>query len=120
MSTIEDEARAEAEKSITGNGMHVGTITDRLREAFVQGYLAASRREPSDNDEREWEYGYKLIESDTRDVIDLGWPYKAAAAAAIDGEERAEEESEASPDMPRVEFCVVRRHGAGPWEVVPE
>lgn len=56
--TIEDEARAEAEKRYRALQPDAEELTyprSALREfkrgAFVQGYLAASRREPSDTDE---------------------------------------------------------------------
>ena len=120
MSTTEAEARAEAALRDYDYARISRVTVDphRLAEA-LRALLAASRREPSEPD-CEWEYGYELIESDTRDVLDRGWRYATAEEARAEGERRAAEESETSPEMPRVDFYTVRRCAAGPWEVVPD
>jgi hypothetical protein len=66
---------------------------------------------------QEWEYGYELIEADTRDVLTRGYPFPDAGKAATQGNERAAEESEIGEP---VLACVVRRRPNGPWEPLPE
>ncbi|MBT2484821.1 MULTISPECIES: hypothetical protein [unclassified Microbacterium] len=64
-------------------------------------------------EEPDWEYGYELIESDTRDVLTRGFPFDTAAQAAVDALRRADEEFD--PEYPPLSPEVVRRRKAGPW-----
>lgn len=63
-----------------------------------------------------WEYGYELIESDTRDVLSRGWPFDTAEQAGEDAAKRAAEEFD--PEYPPLIPQVVRRSKCGPWLAV--
>ena len=63
-------------------------------------------------EEPEWEYGYELIESDTRDVLSRGWPFDTAEQAGEAATKRAAEEFD--PEYPPLIPQVVRR-SKGPW-----
>lgn len=91
-------------------------LQDRIEEPKPQG-------EPSDApgvvaEEPEWEYGYELLESDTRDVLDRGWPFDTAEEAKERADLRAKEEFD--PEYPPLIPQVVRRHEAGPWVPVKQ
>jgi hypothetical protein len=87
--------------------MGISDVVQALRDVL------AERAAP-----QEWEYGYELVEVDTRDVLTRGYPFPDAAEAAARGNERAAEESEIG-ELP-VLASVVRRRPAGPWEPRPE
>jgi hypothetical protein len=90
------------------------TLTDvENREAFDLVLEAARRQGPITD---EWEYGYELIEQDTRDVLARGWPFNTWEEAMQHALGRAEEESD--PDTLPLVPQVVRRREAGPWEPV--
>lgn len=69
-------------------------------------------------EEPEWEYGYELIESDTRDVLSRGWPFGTAERAGEKATKRAAEEFD--PEYPPLIPQVVRRSKCGPWLAVGE
>jgi hypothetical protein len=76
-------------------------------------YARLSRQNPITD---EWEYGYELLEQDTRDVVTRGWPFNTWEEAMQHAVGRAEEESD--PDTLPLVPQVVRRREAGPWEPV--
>lgn len=113
--TIEDEARAAAIERYSSRVIedYDGDRYDEdeygydatARSAFVKGALwAASRREPSDTDER-WEYG-------VRDDAPTSYYGTIVPTADLD-----EANFGASVDD---RMTPVRRRKAGPWEVVPD
>ncbi|MGX1932060.1 hypothetical protein [Microbacterium resistens] len=61
----------------------------------------------------EWEYGYELIESDTRDVLTRSGAYDNEAAARHWAHVRRQDESD--PEYPPLDILIVRRRKAGPW-----
>lgn len=85
--------------------------------AYDDGYTTgeAAGRAGVVAEEPDWEYGYELIESDTRDVLTRGFPFDTAARAGEHASRRADEEFD--PEYPPLSPEVVRRRKAGPWEV---
>lgn len=81
-------------------------------EARVVGRAGVVAEEP------EWEYGYELIESDTRDVLTRGWPFDTAEQAQEHADDRAAEEFD--PEYPALIPQVVRRRKAGAWLAASE
>lgn len=92
-----------------------GTISATGANFVARAVLAAGfRRQGPITDE--WEYGYELIESDTRIVLTQGFPYDTPEGAMARGVVRAEEESDIE-ETP-IHAHAIRRRKAGPWEPV--
>ena len=66
--------------------------------------------------EPEWEYGYELLEPDTRDVFERDGDFISPAFAYRAAKKRIGEED--SADVPRLQYLIVRRRKAGPWLLV--
>src|SRR5690606_6667598 len=64
-------------------------------------------------EEPEWEYGYELIESDTRDVHTRSGAFASEEAARHWARKAHEDES--NPEYPPLDVLIVRRRKAGPW-----
>lgn len=69
-------------------------------------------------EEPEWEYGYELIESDTRDVLTRSGAFESEEAAQHWA--RKGHEAESDPDYPALDVLIVRRRKAGPWVPVKQ
>ena len=68
--------------------------------------------------EPEWEYGYELLEPDTRYVFERDGDFISPAFAYRAAKKRIGEED--SADVPRLQYLIVRRRKAGPWIEVPD
>lgn len=67
--------------------------------------------------ETEWEYGYELIEPDTRDVFERDGHYISTAFAYRAAKMRIHEERH--PGVPGLQYSLIQRAKAGPWLPVP-
>lgn len=88
------------------------------REGFDR-WLAALRAEwEAEHGEVEWEYGYELIESDTRDVLTRSGAFDNEPAARHWA--RVGHQNESDPEFPPLDILIVRRRKAGLWLPVPD
>lgn len=71
----------------------------------------------ADQGETEWEYGYELIEPDTRDVFERDGHYISTAFAYRAAKMRIREERH--PGVPGLQYSLIQRTKAGPWLPVP-
>ncbi|RBO73508.1 hypothetical protein [Microbacterium sp. H6] len=69
-------------------------------------------------EEPEWEYGYELIESDTRDVLTRSGAFESFEAAQHWAQKAHKDESD--PEYPPLDVLIVRRRKAGPWVPVEQ
>lgn len=69
-------------------------------------------------EEPEWEYGYELIESDTRDVLTRSGAFESEEAAGHWAQKAHTDESD--PEYPPLDVLIVRRRKAGPWVPVKQ
>src|SRR5690606_30717939 len=84
---------------------------DHLADAILAAFPELSRAAAS---EAGWEYGYELIEPDDRNVFDREGHFISAAFAYRAAKNRIHEERH--PDVPSLQYAIVRRRKAGPWE----
>lgn len=63
-----------------------------------------------------WEYGYELIEPDDRNVFEREGDFISAAFAYRAAKKRIHEERH--PNVPTLQYALIRRRKAGPWEPV--
>lgn len=110
---IYDGGEAEYHDPING-AREQRRVAGATFDAWLIAHDAEVRRQGPITDE--WEYGYELIEQDTRDVLARGWPFNTWEEAMRHAVGRAEEESD--PDTLPLVPQVVRRRKAGPWEPV--
>ena len=89
-------------------------IADLIREPSSADYLAALDGAPEPEDV--WEYGYELIEPDDRNVFEREGDFISAAFAYRAAKKRIHEERH--PDTPSLQYAIIRRIKAGPWEPV--
>lgn len=100
------------------------SITEVLQDEADEQRARAVRAEhelemlQAEQGEPEWEYGYELIESDTRDVLTRGFPFSTRAEAHEHGHKSADEEHD--PEYPRLDVLVVKRTKNSPWIAVPD
>ncbi|WP_282847197.1 hypothetical protein [Microbacterium oxydans] len=66
----------------------------------------------------EWEYGYELVESDTRDVLTRSGAFESFEAAQHWAQKAHKDESD--PEYPPLDVLIVRRRKAGPWVPVKQ
>ena len=98
-----------------------------LREKSIQNMLDLAadivqelidlRAALAEQGETEWEYGYELIEPDTREVFERDGHYTSTAFAYRAAKMRIREER--YPGVPDLQYSLIQRTKAGPWLPVP-
>lgn len=88
------------------------TVKATAHDAEKRAEWEAEQGEP------EWEYGFELIESDTRDVLDRSGSFDNEPAARHWAKVTHERESD--PEFPPLDILIVRRRKAGPWLPIPD
>jgi len=108
------EKRAEWEAERRAGDEATRRQIDRLASDYYEAIIRAERAEQG---ETEWEYGYELIEPDTRDVFERDGHYISTAFAYRAAKMRIHEERH--PGVPGLQYSLIQRAKAGPWLPVP-
>lgn len=96
-----------------------GAVADAILSSdWLAAHDAVKRAEwEAEQGETEWEYGYELIEPDTRDVFERDGHYISTAFAYRAAKMRIHEERH--PGVPGLQYSLIQRAKAGPWLPVP-
>lgn len=108
------EKRAEWEAERRAGDEATRRQIDGLASDYYEAIIRAERAEQG---ETEWEYGYELIEPDTRDVFERDGHYISTAFAYRAAKMRIHEERH--PGVPGLQYSLIQRAKAGPWLPVP-